>query len=182
MLIDKHFPTVIGTFDCPIDTSGLVSYIERNYKDGGFIHLNIFKEGYMPELTRWISRSVNEFAQAHNHKHYYKCTDSWINDYRLNGFQPYHSHQGSVFSLALFLEGSENSEPLIFKSPNAIDMKNPMNVVHGQTPNYNEYNIPRVYYKALKGKMYVFRSYVEHAVDLKKSADKRIVLSANFDF
>ena len=107
-----------------------------------------------------------------------------FHDYRLNTYQPWHSHAGNVISVVYIIIADENvSSPLYFRNP-VIDMMNPMNA--NMDPDYESpttgwYNSEQMAYPSIHGTLYIFRSYLEHSIALKDNTDRRIALALNYN-
>ena len=43
------------------------------------------------------------------------------------------------------------------------------------------YNSEQMAYPSIHGTLYIFRSYLEHAIKLKENTDRRIVLACNYN-
>ena len=73
-----------------------------------------------------------------------------------------------------------------FAVPVGEDMMNPYNI----TPNsdekkfgevFTEWTYPQWSFPSVPGCLYIFRSYMEHMVQLKKNTDRRTVLAYNYN-
>ena len=88
-----------------------------------------------------------------------------------------------MLSTIFFLEGCKEDVPIIFKNP-IEDMKNALDL-HPHDSNdpkkFTFFTYKTCLYPPQSGMLLVWRSYVEHRIDPKRSTKKRIVFVYNFD-
>lgn len=188
LVTERWFPTTIGIVDCPflneIKTEYLNIISKFKYLEGGFCDHYIHNDARFTKLNNWITEQVNKYAKLHKFEDQYEAKDSWLIDYPLNIGQPFHCHSGYTISVCFFLEGNIDDVPLIFKNP-IQDMKNPLNITpknsHLSNHLFNEFTNQRCFYAPLSGRLIIFRSHTEHGVYPKKTTNKRIIFSYNFD-
>ena len=99
-------------------------------------------------------------------------TGSWFNIYKTGDYQEVHQHHSNILSAVYFLKSNPNFSPLLFYS-NFTDMQ-------GISKNNNVSMNTMVNYKAIPGRLIVFRSYVPHCVEKHKDTEDRISIAYNF--
>ena len=186
LTINTWFPVAIGQTHCPFINEVQSDYLKIiskfKYNENGFCYEDIHKNKKFSKLNKWITKSVNEYTKAHLFKQEYEAKDSWILDYPIGKGQPFHAHHGYTISCVFYLKASPNDQPTIFSNP-FIDMKNPvgLTLTNFQTIKLNDLTYSQCEYPCETGKLVIFRSHILHAVDPKKTNEKRIVFSYNFD-
>ena len=166
LTINTWFPIAIGQTHCPFINEVQSDYLKIiskfKYNENGFCYEDIHKNKKFSRLNKWITQSVNEYAQAHLYKYKYEAKDSWL--------------------LVFYLKASPNDQPTIFSNP-FIDMKNPvgLTLTNFQHIKLNDLTYSQCEYPCESGKLVIFRSHILHAVDPKITPEKRIVFSYNFD-
>lgn len=184
--LDKIFPTVIGIADCPF-----INEVQDEYKqilksipnDGEMKYHQIHKDHRFDRLTNWIIDKVYEYSKEHNFPEKYMPYESWCLEYKRGSHNPAHVHTGSIISVSFHLETSIDDVPIAFRGPYFKDMLNPLKLTPqnvGQSHHYNKLTSPAQWYYPLTGRLLIFRSFVEHEVDIKNSDDPRIIISMNF--
>ena len=87
-------------------------------------------------------------------------------------------------STIFYLQSDNDEANTIFRSPYYNDMQNPLGLGPKNSTDvdkYNEYTYRTYRVKPIEGMLVVFRSYLEHAVELKKSdTTNRIIMSYNY--
>ncbi len=141
--------------------------------------LPIFKD-----LVSWIDECVNNHTKFLKYPKEYKCTDSWLHDYEINTYQPWHTQAGNIISCVYMICANPKvASPLYFKNP-VVDMMNPHEAT--MSPDYkgyetNEYNSEQMAYSSVTGTLFTFRSHLEHAMTQKTHDDRRIILALNYN-
>ena len=187
MKLDVWFPPIIGSTDCPF-----IDKIQDKYKkiikkypaiNKGFINYPVHQDKRFKKLNDWISHEVNAFSKEHRFIYSYEAKESWAWDYQIGAYQGSHTHLGHTLSATFFLEGYPKDTPLTFINP-IHDMKNPLGVrAHTSFKRniYNSFTFRSCSYAPRSGLLLIWRSYIEHSVDVKYRPEKRIVFVYNFD-
>jgi uncharacterized protein (TIGR02466 family) len=190
LIIETWFPTTIGIAECPfineIKNEYLDIIIKFKYDLNGFCSHYLHKDERFFKLNNWIIEKVNEYAFFHKYKFKYEIKNSWLLDYPVGSGQELHAHPGSTISAVFYLEAREDDSPILFKNPLPVDAKNPHNLgPHDYNKenkdNFNDLTYPSCLYPPLSGRLIIFRSYLFHSVESKKTKDKRIAFSYSFD-
>ena len=191
MHIELFFPTVIGVSD--FDN---VDQMEKKYypylqdcknkysKNGTFCHYEVHKDPFFNELTNWVTGEINKFSSKFNFTDTYFPVESWFNEYLKGSHQGSHCHPGSVFSAVFYLRGSEDGSRFLFKSPLPVDLKNPENnsVKKSNEAHLNELSWTSAGYSPKKGRLLMFRSFLEHSTDtVGNELEQRLAISFTFD-
>ena len=191
MFIELFFPTVIGVSD--FDKA---DQIEKQYypylqdlknkysRNGTFCYYEVHKDPFFKELTNWITGEVNKFSDKFNFTDTYIPVESWFNEYEKNSNQSSHCHPGSVFSAVFYLKGSEDGARFLFRSPLPVDTKNPENnsVKKGNESHLNELSWTSAGYSPKKGRLLMFRSFLQHSTDtVGNELEQRLAIAFTFD-
>jgi uncharacterized protein (TIGR02466 family) len=193
MILNKHFPSIIGTEMNSNHKNIQDKLIDRcynlknNIKKGGEEWLsqstyntigkyNIFFDSKFLQLNQFIITSVKNYCKLLNIKENsidYTPTDAWFNIYKKGDYQEYHSHNDSLISVVYFLKANINSAKIFFKN-RYLDMIQPI---------YNHYTpdtFERVTYTPEPGLALIFRSHLEHSVEKHNDKEERISVAYNF--
>ena len=189
MHLESVFPTVIGFNHCPFfneikdDYISIIKDIPKTTKEGD-IYYQFHKDNRFSKLNNWITESVNDYTIKHKYPDNYLPGESWAIDYNEGYGQSFHAHTGWVVSTIFYLQSDENEANTIFRSPYYNDMQNPLGLGPKNSTDvnfYNEYTYRTYQVKPTEGLLLVFRSYLEHAAEEKRSKKvNRIVMSYNF--
>ena len=183
MKLNHIFPQTIGIAHYPDADHDAMKIAKHMNGTQPFIY-NPHHDTLIQDLMQWIDVEVNQYAKAMQYPDRYYCTESWLHDYRLNTYQPWHSHAGNTISAVyIVIAKPETSTPLYFRNP-VNDMMNPMNANMDpdyEPPNPKWYNSEQMAYPSNHGTLYIFRSYLEHSIALKDNTDRRITLALNYN-
>ena len=183
MKINYIFPQTIGVAQYGKADDIAMRVAKHMNTSDNFLY-NPHKLSLIEDLMRWIDHEVNEYRHGMQYPDAYQCTESWMHDYRLNTYQPWHSHAGNVISVVYIIIADENvSSPLYFRNP-VNDMMNPMNA--NMDPdvapiNTTWYNSEQMGYPSVTGTLFIFRSYLEHSIKLKDNTNRRIIIACNYN-
>ena len=189
MDIAYWFPISVGLAkNTTVDNDQLRDYClklsERN-PSGGINWLNkstyntectysLLKDKTFSPINKWVERQVNIYAKELKFSGRYKIKDGWFSLYRKGDSQEFHTHPGHTFSCVYCISAPDDSSPLILQSPNEPDMMNP------RIDEWNNVNALVCNYKAVVGRLIIFRSYVRHYVPPNQGDGPRITLEYNF--
>lgn len=191
--IELWFPTPIYYADDILDENEINTLVNRSYdiknniKNGKgiwqcdvyttFQTYDVTKDNEFSNLISKISLHVNEFAKSFGSNYEYRCAEGWINIYDKNQYQEFHYHLGSTFSVVYYLSTPEGSGKLIFNNPLLPNMMPIKNI----TPNKdNTLILESCEYKAIKNRLIIFRSNLQHMVQQGTNQSDRISLAFNF--
>ena len=125
-------------------------------------------------LHSWIDDQIKEYAEKLVFAEKLKCISGWFNVYEKYEFTDYHNHLPNVVSCVYFLNcEKEAGANLLFKNPsrdNLISYCNP-----DKSPVKDN-----IFHTPFPGKLVVFASGIEHAVQQKNTDNPRITLSYNY--
>ena len=189
-MIEHWWPTEIGFYDNPDhDKLDLIDYcyeIQSKTESGGeyWISSDTYntsthkfsphKDEKFKKLDDWISKQVQTYIQETdiNYQYSKSFTASWFNIYKTGDYQEIHQHHGNILSAVYFLKSNPDFSPILFFS-NFSDMHNigKKNGVGVNNP---------IRYKAIPGRLIIFRSYVPHCVEKHKDTEDRISIAYNF--
>ena len=183
MKINYIFPQTIGVAQYGKADDIAMRVAKHMNTSDNFLY-NPHKLPLIEDLMRWIDHEVNEYRHGMQYPDAYQCTESWMHDYKLNTYQSWHSHAGNVISAVYIVIANQNtSSPLYFRNP-VPDIMNPMNAnMDPDIPpvELSWYNSEQMAYPSIHGTLYIFRSYLEHAIKLKENVDRRIALALNYN-
>ncbi len=194
MILNKYFPTIIGTAINPNHNSVREDIIKKchdlknNVASGGENWISnstyntigthdVFSEPMFSPINDFVIQEVKQYCELLDiRKDFinYKPIDSWFNIYDKGDYQEFHHHNNSVLSVVYFLKTSKNSAKIHFKNP-YIDMKAPL---------YNQYTsdtFERIYFEPVEGLMLIFRGHLEHCVEKQIDEENRISIAYNFN-
>jgi len=190
MQFDKWFPTVIG-----IDKYNKHKKIEKNLidfclekkkqiKSGGEHWLSnqtyntsttydLTFEPLFHDLNIWVYGKVIEYCKHMNYVVELTCSGVWFNVYEKGDYQEYHRHAKDCISAIYILKGNKKAAKTYFKSPIVETAQEPELKI-------NDLNALKANYEALPGRLIMFRSNSEHAVEKHLLDEQRITLAYNF--
>lgn len=192
MILEYWSPKIIGYVDNPnhkkIDTKliKVCNNLQKKIKKGGdywisnkiyntLNNYNIHKDNNFKILYDWIFQCVIEYANKLKYKPDFKCVESWFNVYKKNDYQEFHTHSMSSLSAVYFLKSdSEKSSKIYFKVRRDNTLSDPV-ITSSDSIDY-----PLVWYKAVPGRLLIFKSNLPHSVAMSNEDDTRISLAFNF--
>jgi len=192
MILEYWSPKIIGYLDNPnhkkIDTKliKVCNNLQKKIKKGGdywisnkiyntLNNYNIHKDNNFKILYDWIFQCVIEYANKLKYKPDFKCVESWFNIYKKNDYQEFHTHSMSSLSAVYFLKSdSEKSSKIYFKVRRDNTLSDPV-ITSSDSIDY-----PLVWYKAVPGRLLIFKSNLPHSVAMSNEDDTRISLAFNF--
>lgn len=140
---------------------------------------DICKDKRFNPLISNITTEVNNFNKEHNSKYEYKnASFGWLNLYKYNDHQEYHTHNGYRYSIIYCIEGEkekDKSTQVSFKNP-YVDMLPPKNI-----SNHNELTYEYVSFKPVENSLLIFRSHLMHYVHNHLNKKQRITLALNYE-
>lgn len=128
-------------------------------------------------LIECIKVAVNDFATSYGiSKAKSQCSSAWFNIASPGNFQEYHMHANSHFSAVYYVKAPANCGDLVLKSHEA-DTNMFLLPMEDMTPaTWNTLTCP-----AEEGRLYIFRSNLQHMVQKNRSQEDRISLAFNFE-
>ena len=189
-MIDRWWPTEIGFYDNPNHNNlDLIDYcyeIQSKTESGGKQWVSSdtyntsnhkfkpYKDEKFKLLNDWIDEQVQIYIQETDidYEPFKPNTGSWFNIYKTGDYQEVHQHQGNILSAVYFLKANPDFSPLLFFS-NFTDMQN---VYKKNSISMNNC----IRYKAVPGRLIIFRSYVPHCVEKHRDTEDRISIAYNF--
>jgi len=191
--IETWFPTAIYYADDILDENEIntlmhkIYWVKNNIKNSKqhwpcnvyttIQSYDITKDNEFSTLISKISIHVNKFAESFGSDYVYKCNEGWINIYDKNQYQEFHYHQGHTFSVVYYLSAPEGSGELIFNSPLLPDM---MPIKYITDKKINSLNVELCKYQAIKNRVIIFKSNLQHMVQQGTNQTDRISLAFNF--
>ena len=190
MQFDHWFPTVIGIKNNPehkkVETK-LVKFCldkKKKIKSGGSNWLShetyntstTYSLTYEPlflNLNKWVYDQIAEYCNYMGYEVELLCSGVWFNIYNKGDYQEYHRHAKDCISAIYVLSGNKKAAKTYFRSPILETAQEPKIKI-------NDKNAFMAHYEALPGKLLIFRSNTEHAVEKHLIVNKRITLAYNF--
>lgn len=144
--------------------------VQTSFQYNNYDGTNVLKK--CPTLNKIIEQHINMFADDLDFDFRdVIITQSWINITEKNQFQHFHSHPpfdvSGVFYYSAIGDGTDGE--IVFKHPSLAASNSKILDSVGN----------KVKYKAEKGKLLLFPSFLEHAVNLNLTNHKRISLTFN---
>ena len=102
-------------------------------------------------------------------------TQSWLNYTEENEYHHRHHHPNSIVSGVLYFDCDEKNDRIKFFSEKPKELIKPK-------VEYNTWNAENSWFAVKTGDLFMFPSYIDHQVDLKKGSHTRISLSFNTFF
>lgn len=122
-----------------------------------------------------IKTHVNKFGEELLIESNSGKIQSWINISSPGNFQELHNHSGSHLSAVFYLKAPENSGDIVFRSFESFG-----NMFPFPSSGINEFTYETCKYKPKEKMLLIFKSNLLHMVNLNKSNEDRISVSANF--
>ena len=101
-----------------------------------------------------------------------KCVDGWFNVLEKYDFQDYHTHRPNILSCVYFLNCEEEAgAKLLFRNTNdfLVDYCSSESSL-----------LPLIFHQPFPGKLVIFSSHLEHAVQQQNTNNTRITLAYNY--
>jgi len=191
--LNNWFPTTIGIDYYPnhfLEKDKLIKYcydIKSKVKPGGRGWVSnetyntsedqhdIVSDDRFINLNKFVVKSVKKYLDQVSLRKKTFLADGWLNVYNKHNYQETHRHNGYVISCIYFLKVPENSAGTVFYSP-----FKEMVINDNDYRDINKRPSGHLIYKAEESKLLIFRSYLEHGVELHKTDEDRITLAYNF--
>jgi len=193
MKVSAHFPILIRQEDLNLDLTPMISkcYEVRNsfnnykpvWRCNTFTSLHssydLKTDPIFIQLINQAESLVNEFAkecfgvttQTVN------CTEAWFNISYPGDYQEYHIHTSSHFSIVYYLKAPKDSGNFVMVPTSNFTDSYQMLTDIPTIGNENSFSI-----EPKENKIIIFKSNVNHMVELNKSNDNRISISMNFRY
>lgn len=105
----------------------------------------------------------------------YTPTGAWINIASKGHFQEHHRHNGAIFSAVYYLQAPEGAGNLVFESP--IGFTNGLKNVNNEATFYTQEHVK---YPPIENSLIVFRSHMQHMVQMCENEKDRISVAINY--
>ena len=180
MNIENLFPIPIGMFDLDREISEEEMFFVKNQEtrpnEGNTTSDNCFvlRDSVMTSLRDWIESCVSEYFKAtSNPKHnvHLRITQSWINYSETGQWHHKHSHPNSFISGVFYLNTNPDDKIYFYRSG--------WQQIKFPPENWNPYNSESWWYEAVKGRLILFPSSLEHNVPTVTGNETRISMSFN---
>lgn len=174
------FPIPIGMFDLgrmlTEDEMAFVRGQQTRPNTGNMTSINntVLRDSVMTPLRGWIEDCVAEYFKATvNPKHnvHLRVTQSWFNYSQPGQHHHKHAHPNSFISGVFYLNTNPDDRIYFYRSG--------WQQIKFPTDNYNLYNSESWWFEAIKGRLILFPSSLEHMVPNVAGDDVRISLSFN---
>ena len=137
----------------------------------------ILKDQKFSRLHNWIDVQVKEVAESVSLSKEIYCAQGWFNSYEKYDYTEYHNHSPSIFSCVYFLNCEEETgAKLLIKNNN--DSGGLANIC--KTPALTPV-VSFMYHNPFPGKLVIFPSYLDHAVQQKNTDNLRMTLAYNYN-
>mgnify|MGYP001176265769 CR=1 FL=1 len=129
---------------------------------------------FITSFTKYLPEIMSEHMGWQINKERITILDMWSVINSKNTFNVQHSHPNSLLSAAYYVKAKENSGQIKFFDPKEMKV-----MYHPPIKNYNEISAEIIKIQPEEGKLLIFPSYLNHAVEENLSEDDRIVISFN---
>ena len=152
-------------------------------------------KSHLNEGKNWVSdnehvlkdktfKELNKFLQFHVENFLYKVihadpktkiyiTESWLNTTNQGEYHHAHNHPNSYISGVFYFSADSKTDGIDFQSPRKYDQIAP-SILEYTEDNSGVWRMP-----VWPGRLFLFKSLLEHSVALKKDNHKRVSLSFN---
>ena len=184
-MIKGLFPTPLGIYELGREFTkeelGDLDNWQYNFNIGNEVSVNssILDLPSMCFVKQFIENSIDNYVtQTYNFKSNAKLhiTQSWVNRTIPGGSHHRHSHQNSILSGTLYLQGNED-DVIHFYDPVSTGLMN--SAWHFPSKEFNEYNSKMWWMPATSGTLYIWPSNVMHDVPTVEGKKNRYSLSFN---
>jgi len=131
----------------------------------------LLKDQKFSRLHSWIDDQINEYTEKLRFFKKLKCVEGWFNVYEKYEFTDYHDHRPNILSCVYFLNCEEEAGAKLLIRNNHDDL-----IVHCESGPV----ISSMYHNPFPGKLVVFSSDTEHAVQQHNTDNLRITLAYNY--
>ena len=100
------FPQTIGEDKNPNYLRHMIDLITHIQQTNERFLYNPHTHPIMGDLMVWIDQCVNKYTQHLNFPDEYTCSESWIHDYEMNTYQPWHTHAGNIISAVYIIQAN----------------------------------------------------------------------------
>jgi len=128
---------------------------------------NILNDKKFERLNNWIHQNVNQFTNELSFNMQLKCYEGWFNIYEKYDYQEFHKHNPYIISCTYFLKSEENASKIFLKNDRELLL-------------YSNDLSSDTHYSPHPGKLLIFSSYVDHAVERNEADNTRITLAYNY--
>jgi uncharacterized protein (TIGR02466 family) len=147
-----------------------------NIITSAYTEIDILKDPDFYDLIQTCKNKVYQFSLNYDVvPKVLTCKEAWINLSKPHGFQEYHMHPCSHFSLVYYVKTPKKCGNLIFKNPNGSMF--PLEVTRPTHNNCSTYS-----YEPKESMVVIFPSNIEHMVRENNSEEDRISIAMNFVF
>lgn len=123
------------------------------------------------DLNNWVFQKIGDYMKCNFIKSNVIPMNAWFNLYNKGDYQEFHLHTGSVLSAIYFLKSPKGGSKVWFKAP----MEDMLELQYFKNDPYAP-----ILHDSNEGKLIIFRSHINHAVEQHKLKEPRISLAYNF--
>ena len=132
----------------------------------------LLKDQKFNRLHNWIDDQIREYTEELKFKRNPKCIEGWFNVYEKYEYADYHNHIPFIVSCVYFLNcEEEDGAKLLIRNKN----DEPVNY-----SNISASMFSLMYHEPTPGKLVIFLSHLEHAVQQHNTDNLRITLAYNY--
>ena len=188
--LDLLFPTAIWKTRVQLDTSRMLEEMQKSPEELGLTEeshwicntyntskgsYNLLDEPVFGELIDIVLNEVQEFAKEFGIYDSVITTEGgWANIAPPGSFQEYHIHPVSHFSAVYYLDAIEGSGDIVFRHPKGAKMF-PLEPYRDNLLQHSTFS-----YTPEVGMLLIFRSDLEHLVNVNNTDKTRISIAFNY--
>ena len=192
-MISGHFPILIREEDLSLDLSPMINKcyeVRESFTDykpvwrcNTFTSLNssydLKTDLTFIELITQAESLINQFAKEcfGVTKKVVYCDDAWFNISYPGDYQEYHMHPDSHFSVSYYLKVPKDCGNFVVVPTSYFTDSYPIPSDTNNIGNASSFTI-----EPKENKIIIFRSNINHMVEMNKSNDDRISISMNFRY
>ena len=185
-MLKNLFKIDIWSKDIKIDNSSLItllnkiqethpSVVKSNISGYQSNNIDLSQPELQPLLTI-LDKEVLEYTKTLSLKGHLTCRSIWGNINEYKDTNKFHLHPGASISGVYYIDVPKDGGNIEFMNP----AKNVLSYDWNEVEELNSYNGLYYYMPSITGRLYLFPSWLEHAVLPNMSHSKRYSLSFNY--
>ena len=134
---------------------------------------NICADKRFDIINNIVYSKVHEYIKALGSTQVINFAEGWFNVYKKYSFQEFHCHPNRMISVIYILKSSDHDPKIIFERDQGMYSQEMEVSSHA--------SMIKVQYKSVQGNLLIFRSSLNHCVEMQTHNKERISLAYNFN-
>ena len=134
---------------------------------------NICADKRFDIINNIVYNKVHEYIKALGSTQVINFAEGWFNVYKKYSFQEFHCHPNRMISVIYVLKSSDYDPKIIFERDQGMYSQEMEVSSHA--------SMVKVQYKSVQGNLLIFRSSLNHCVEMQTHNKERISLAYNFN-